>query len=234
MNAGRLPSLPIFVDSPMAVRATEVFRAHAECFNEPTLRLMNSIPTYSASRRVRDIDKVHESIALNDLREPCVIISASGMCEAGRVLHHLKHNIEDPRSTVLIAGYQAADTLGRRLLQRRPEVRHSGTNAGPQGGSRGAATACPATSITAVCFRVSGPWSGRRGQVRLVHGEPECSAGAGRRSTGGRFRRRSSPRTRRKRACHRLDVFNALDKQDGTWHDVAPSVRHFFPSPLAG
>ncbi len=66
---------------------------------------------------------MHESIALNGRRDPCVIISASGMCEAGRVLHHLKHNIEDPRSTILIAGYQAADTLGRLLVERRPEVR---------------------------------------------------------------------------------------------------------------
>ena len=80
-------------------------------------------PDLFGERHVRYVDKVHESIALNDRPGPCVIISASGMCEAGRVLHHLKHNIEDPRSTILIVGFQAPDTLGRRLVDRRPEVR---------------------------------------------------------------------------------------------------------------
>src|SRR5207253_7296800 len=74
-------------------------------------------------QRIRYVEKVHESIALNSAPGPAVIISASGMCEAGRVLHHLKYNIEDRRSTILIAGYQAPDTLGRRLVERRPEVR---------------------------------------------------------------------------------------------------------------
>ena len=87
---------------------------------------------------MRYVEKVHESIALNDLREPCIIISASGMCEAGRVLHHLKHNIEDPRGTVLIAGYQAPDTLGRRLVERRPEVRILGRTTAAQGRGGGA------------------------------------------------------------------------------------------------
>ncbi len=123
LNAGRLPDLPIFVDSPMAVRATEVFRAHPECFSDQTLRLLEEHPDLFGERHVHYVDKVHESIALNDRRDPCVIISASGMCEGGRVLHHLKHNIEDPRSTILIAGYQAPETLGRRLVERRPEVR---------------------------------------------------------------------------------------------------------------
>src|SRR5262249_14556555 len=120
-SAGRLPEIPVFVDSPLAVRATEGVRAHPECFNAQALRLLREDPDLFGERRIRYVDKVHESIALNDRREPCVIISASGMCEAGRVLHHLKHNIEDPRGTVLIIGYQAADTLGRRLVERRPE-----------------------------------------------------------------------------------------------------------------
>lgn len=123
MRAGQLPDLPIYVDSPMAVRATEVFRAHPECFDEPTLRLLRADPDLFGERQIHYIDKVHDSIALNDQPDPCVIISASGMCEAGRIVHHLKHHIEDPRSTILIVGYQATDTLGRRLVERRPEVR---------------------------------------------------------------------------------------------------------------
>src|SRR5262249_31247137 len=122
IEAGRLPDVPIFVDSPMAVRATEVYRAHPECFGEDTLHLLEEQPELFGEQHVTYVDKVHQSIALNGRRDPCVIISASGMCEAGRVLHHLKHNVEDERSTILIVGYQAPDTLGRRLVERRPEV----------------------------------------------------------------------------------------------------------------
>ncbi len=123
MSAGRLPELPVFVDSPMAVRATEVFCAHPECFNAQTLELLREQPDLFGPRHVHYVERQDESIALNHRVEPCVIVSASGMCEAGRILHHLKHHIEDPRSTILIAGYQAEGTLGRRLVERRPEVR---------------------------------------------------------------------------------------------------------------
>lgn len=123
MNAGHLPEIDIFVDSPMAVRATEVFRAHPECFDDATLRFLDEHPELFGERHVRYIDKVHESIALNHHPGPCIIISASGMCEAGRILHHLKHNLDSARNTILIAGYQAEGTLGRRLVERRPEVR---------------------------------------------------------------------------------------------------------------
>ncbi|MGE3808135.1 MAG: MBL fold metallo-hydrolase [Gemmataceae bacterium] len=123
ISSGRLPDVPIYVDSPMAVRATEVFRAHPECFNAETLQLFEQHPELFGEQHVRYVDSVHESIALNDHPGPCIIISASGMCEAGRILHHLKHHIDDPRSTVLIVGYQAEGTLGRRLVERQPEVR---------------------------------------------------------------------------------------------------------------
>jgi metallo-beta-lactamase family protein len=122
-NAGRLPDIPIYVDSPMAVRATEVFRAHPECFNDAALRLLQDEPDLFGDRRVKYVEKVHESIALNGEPGPCVILSASGMCEGGRVLHHLRHNVEDPRATILIASYQAAETLGRRIVERQPEIR---------------------------------------------------------------------------------------------------------------
>src|SRR5262249_53548495 len=123
IRAGQLPDLPVFVDSPMAARATEVFKAHPYCFDEETQSLLNEHPELFGEGRIRYIEKVHESIALNSFPGPCVIISASGMCEAGRILHHLKHHIEDPRCTILIVGFQAPDTLGRRLVEGRPEVR---------------------------------------------------------------------------------------------------------------
>jgi metallo-beta-lactamase family protein len=123
IRAGKLPEIPIYVDSPMAAKATEVFHKHPECFDADTLQLLQHHPEVFGGGRVRDIEKVHDSIALNKHAGPCVIISASGMCEAGRVLHHLKHHIGDPRSTILIAGFQAEHTLGRRLVERLPEVR---------------------------------------------------------------------------------------------------------------
>jgi metallo-beta-lactamase family protein len=175
LQAGRLPNLPVFVDSPMAVRATEVFQAHAECFDEPTRQLLRQQPDLFGERRVRYVEKVHESIALNGLREPCIIISASGMCEAGRVLHHLKHNMEDPCSTILIAGFQAPDTLGRRLVERRPEVRILG---------RTMALKAEVVVLNGLSSHADhdgllaslAPLAGTPCQVRLVHGEPERAA----------------------------------------------------------
>jgi metallo-beta-lactamase family protein len=172
ISAGRLPGLPIFVDSPMAVRATEVYRAHPECFDDSTLQLLDEHPDLFGEQHIRYVDKVHESIALNDRPGPCVIISASGMCEAGRVLHHIKHNIEDPRSTILIVGYQAPDTLGRRLVERRPEVRILG---------RTFALKAEVVVLNGLSshadhdglLRSLTPLVGTARQVRLVHGEPE-------------------------------------------------------------
>jgi metallo-beta-lactamase family protein len=174
-STGRLPDLPIYVDSPMAVRATEVFRAHPECFNDEALRLLRDHPDLFGERHVRYVEKVHDSIALNDVRDPCVIISASGMCEAGRVLHHLRHNIEDPRSTILIAGWQAPDTLGRRLVERRPEVRILGRTFA----LRAAVVVLNGLSSHADhggLLRSLAPLAGTARRVRLVHGEPDRAA----------------------------------------------------------
>jgi metallo-beta-lactamase family protein len=176
MNAGRLPDLPIFVDSPMALRATEVFRAHPECFDEMTLQLLREHPDLFGEHHVRYIDKVHESIALNHTLEPCIIISASGMCEAGRVLHHLKHNVEDRRCTVLIAGYQAADTLGRRLVERQPEVRILGRTLALKAEVvvlNGLSSHPDHDGLLASLGPLAADTSR---QVRLVHGEPERAA----------------------------------------------------------
>ena len=171
-SAGQLPDLPIYVDSPMAVRATEVFRAHPECFSEQTLRLLHEHPDPFGESHVRYVDKVHESIALNAESGPCVIVSASGMCEGGRVLHHLKHNIEDPRSTILIAGYQAANTLGRRLVERRAEVRILGRMF-PLKAEVVVLNGLSSHADHDGLLRSLKPLCGTGRQVRLVHGEPE-------------------------------------------------------------
>jgi metallo-beta-lactamase family protein len=117
-----IPSLPIFVDSPLAVNVTEVFRRHAELFDSETRVFLENGDDPFGFSRLRYVRDVAESKALNDLRGPCVIISASGMCEAGRILHHLRNNIEDPRNTILITGFQAENTLGRKILEKHAEV----------------------------------------------------------------------------------------------------------------
>jgi metallo-beta-lactamase family protein len=120
-----IPQLPIFVDSPLAVNVTEVFRLHPECYDKELHEFIaaDNHRDPFGFRRLTYIRSVEASKELNFLREPAVIISASGMCEAGRILHHLKNNIEDPRNTVLIVGWQAPDTLGRRLVERQPVVK---------------------------------------------------------------------------------------------------------------
>jgi metallo-beta-lactamase family protein len=118
---GEIPRIPIFVDSPLAVNATEVYRKHPECFDEETNRFLREGDPFGFGwlKYIRDVS---ESKSLNSWHGPMVIISASGMAEAGRILHHLRNNIEDPRNTVLIVGFQAEHTLGRKLVERRPEV----------------------------------------------------------------------------------------------------------------
>ena len=124
VTEGLIPSIPVYVDSPLAVNATDIFREFKECFDEetwefvregkhPALNFKNLVYTRS----------VEESKAINERKGPMVIISASGMAETGRILHHLKNNIEDPRNSIAIVSWQAPHTLGRRLAERETEVR---------------------------------------------------------------------------------------------------------------
>ena len=122
-NEKQIPNIPIFVDSPLAVNVTEVHRAHPECFDEETLAYLRNHEDPFGFKRLQYIREAAESKKLNDLHGPMVVISASGMAEQGRILHHLKNNIEDPRNTVLITGFQAQDTLGRKLVEKWPEVK---------------------------------------------------------------------------------------------------------------
>ncbi len=117
-EAGRLPSIKVFVDSPLAVDATDVYRAHPLCLRPELMRDILNEPDRDPLN-FRDLYYIRSELyskKLNDFDEPCVIISASGMCEAGRVLHHLKHAISQERNAILFTGYQAEQTLGRYIL----------------------------------------------------------------------------------------------------------------------
>jgi metallo-beta-lactamase family protein len=118
----KIPDIPVFVDSPLAVNVTDAFREHTECYDAETAAFLAAHDDPFGFRRLRYIRDVEESKALNSLRMPCLIISASGMAEAGRVVHHLSNNVHDPRNTVLITGFQAANSLGRKLLDGQKEV----------------------------------------------------------------------------------------------------------------
>ena len=122
-NEGRLPPIPVYVDSPLAVNITEIFKAHPECYDEPLKAYLADDPNPFGFARLTYVRDVEESKRLNASRVPMVILSASGMCEAGRILHHLRNNVADPRNTILIVGYCAPHTLGRRIVERQKEVR---------------------------------------------------------------------------------------------------------------
>jgi metallo-beta-lactamase family protein len=125
-SEGKLPAIPVYVDSPLAVNATGVFEAHAECYDQDLasyLRAHGNPFDFKGLHYVRDTE---DSKAINTNQEPMVIISASGMANAGRILHHIKHAIEDPRNTILMVGYCAKGTLGERLINGAEKVRIHG------------------------------------------------------------------------------------------------------------
>jgi metallo-beta-lactamase family protein len=122
INANKIPAFPIFVDSPLAVNVTEVFRKHPELYDQEARAFLDDNQDPFGFKRLTYVRDVNQSKALNDLHGPFMIISASGMCEGGRILHHLKNNISDPRNTILITGYQAENTLGRKIEQHWNEV----------------------------------------------------------------------------------------------------------------
>ncbi|RAJ04285.1 metallo-beta-lactamase family protein [Chitinophaga skermanii] len=119
---GKLPKVDIFVDSPLSMEATAVTRKHPECFNKNVARIMKTDDDPFDFPGLRYVKSVDESKQLNFRKEPCVIISASGMAEAGRVKHHIANNIEDSRNTILIVGYCEPESLGGRLMRGAKEV----------------------------------------------------------------------------------------------------------------
>ncbi len=118
-----LPRIPVFVDSPLSVNATEVFRLHPECFNKEVFKMVIANDDPFGFEYIHYIKTVEDSKKLNDIHEPLVVVSASGMCESGRILHHLANNVSDPKNTIMIVGYQAPDTLGRRIVEKQPRLK---------------------------------------------------------------------------------------------------------------
>jgi metallo-beta-lactamase family protein len=180
MNEKRIPSLPMFVDSPLAVNVTDVFRAHPECFNKETNEFLNNGEDPFGFKRLIYIRDVNESKKLNagigkDGKGSFIVISASGMCEAGRILHHLRNNIGDSRNTVLLTGYQAENTLGRKLRDGWKTVRIFGIPAQVEA-EVAALEALSAHADTGELLDWMNPMAPSLKKVFLVHAEPEQSA----------------------------------------------------------
>ncbi len=120
--AGQLPKVPIFVDSPLSVNATEVYRLHPECFNDTIYKFLREKENPFGMENLTYIREVAHSMKLNDLKDPAIIISASGMAEAGRIRHHLANNIGNPNNLIFFIGYCAEHTLGAQILSGRNPV----------------------------------------------------------------------------------------------------------------
>ena len=171
-----IPAIPIFVDSPLAINVTEVFRHHPEEYDSEAATYIERGLDPFGFNRLRYLRQASESKTLNDLRTPFVVITASGMCEGGRVLHHLRHGVSDGRNLILLTGYQAANTLGSRIQERREEVKIFDEM-------------MPLRAEVAVLGELSGhadhaeliewvkPIAGKLKRVFLVHGEPDAQAG---------------------------------------------------------
>ncbi len=168
-----LPSVPVYVDSPLAVNASDIFKMHPECFDEETRAFIRADKHHAALgfERLIYTRSVEESKALNERKDPMIILSASGMAETGRILHHLRHNIGNPKNTILIVSWQAPNTLGRRLADREKRVRIFGEEfeVKAEVATIGGLSAHAGQDfLVEYATRVKG----RVKQVFLVHGEP--------------------------------------------------------------
>ena len=174
-QAGELRGVPVFVDSPLAFNATRIFERHPECYDKETLQLIrDSLHPALEFDGLTYIQSVDESKALNDRKGPIIIISASGMAEAGRILHHLKNNIQDANNTILIVGWQAPYTLGRRLADREPVVKIYGEE------YRRRAEVVTIGGLSAhagqdLLVEYARAVKGQAKQIILVHGEPDAA-----------------------------------------------------------
>ncbi|OGO66737.1 MAG: MBL fold metallo-hydrolase [Chloroflexi bacterium RBG_19FT_COMBO_47_9] len=172
IESHQLPSVPVYVDSPLAVNATDIFKMHPECFDKETQEFIRTDKHHTALGfdRLTYTRSVDESKALNHRKDAMIIIAASGMAESGRIRHHLRNNIGNPKNTVLIVSWQAPYTLGRRLADREKQVRIFGEEYEVKSE---VATIGGLSAHAGQNFLVEYalPLKGRAKQVFLVHGE---------------------------------------------------------------
>lgn len=174
-RTGKLPNYPVYVDSPMAVSATEIFRIHPECFNTEVYNFLFTERDPFGFEQLHMVRTVTESQKLNNMHEKAIIISASGMCEAGRILHHLKNGVSRDNNTVLFVGYCAANTLGRRLMDGALEVRILG-DIYPVRARIRTLDSFSGHADHNELIRYFQKTGGSKSKLFLVHGERDCAA----------------------------------------------------------
>jgi metallo-beta-lactamase family protein len=178
IESGRLPELPVYVDSPLALNVTKIFRLHPECYDQEMKQFLERKDDPFGFHRLQYTRSVDESKALNYLKGPAIIISASGMCEGGRILHHLKNHIGDARNMVLLVGFQAPNTLGRKIVDGLKEVPILGEQYAVRAEIRtidGYSAHADRNELLNYLQKVAG--ASRMKRVFCVHGDPEaCQA----------------------------------------------------------
>lgn len=171
-HEGAIDDIPVFVDSPLSVNATQVFQMHPDCYDVDARAFDNETGDMLGAGAVTYVSSVDQSKSLDSRGDSCVIISSSGMCESGRILHHLKHAVESPKNTILIVGFQGQHTLGRRIVERAKHVRIFGQ----EFPLRAAVVVLNGFSGHAdknELQRLTKPLAGRCKQAFLVHGEED-------------------------------------------------------------
>jgi metallo-beta-lactamase family protein len=170
---GTLPKFPVYLDSPMAVEASKIYLNHQELMDEELKRLQQVRPLREDLDTLKATASPEDSQALNSVPGPCLIMAGSGMCNGGRILHHLKYNLWRPETSVLIVGFQAAGTLGRLLVERAETVRIFGEPIAVRAGvhTLGGFSAHAGQSDL---LRWFGAMAGSKPRVVLCHGEDKA------------------------------------------------------------
>jgi metallo-beta-lactamase family protein len=174
VDDGIIPPIPIYVDSPMATNATTIFQVHPECYSQAVHEaFIKHHKNPFGFNSLHFTTSVEESKALKNMKGPLVIISADGMCEAGRIVHHLANNIEDPNTTILCVGYMADQTLGRRIVEKRVDLKING-----QWYKRRADVQKINAFSAHADYKEMGAWldkldTSRLKKIFMVHGEPD-------------------------------------------------------------
>ncbi len=191
-ESGKLRRLPVYVDSPLAVNASEIFRLYPECYDTDARRFGRRTGDILGGDNVVYVHDVEESKSLNRKRGPCVIIAASGMCEAGRILHHLRNHAPNKRNTILIVGYQAAHTLGRRIVEREKKIRIFGREY-PVNARVEVLNGYSSHANAAELRDMTRPLADTCRHAFLVHGEPDQSDALAQRMTKDGYRHVTIP-----------------------------------------
>jgi metallo-beta-lactamase family protein len=169
----RIPPVPVFVDSPLSLKATQIYTKHRECYDDDASDILRQGIDPMTFPELQFIETPDQSKALNDKPGPLVIIAASGMCEGGRVLHHLRHSVSDPRTIILIVGFQAESTLGRRIVEHQSPLKILGDEFALNARVHTINALSAHADRTALMHWFDGIKSDRLQRVFAIHGEPE-------------------------------------------------------------